>query len=75
MSWCCVLVLISGCLGPSRFQQLVSEPGGQGPSSRGGIGEHRVLAVSTTKEALRGDSAGAQSGTVKLIGPGPEKLT
>ena len=41
----------------------------------GGIGEHRVLTVSTIKEALRGDSAGAQSGTVKLIGLGPEKLT
>ena len=41
----------------------------------GGVGEHRVLTVSTTKEALRGDSAGAQSGTVKHIGLGPKKLT
>ena len=41
----------------------------------GGISEHRVLTVSTTKEALRGDSTGAQSGTMKLIGLGPEKLT
>jgi hypothetical protein len=61
-------------LGPSRLQQLVSEQGGQGPSSGGGIGEHRVLAVSTTEEALRGDSAGAQSGTVELIGLGPKEL-
>jgi hypothetical protein len=34
-----------------------------------------VLVVSTIKQALRGDSVGAQSGTVKLVGQGPEELT
>jgi hypothetical protein len=31
-----------------------------------------VLVVSTVKQALRGDSVGVQSGTVKLVGQGLE---
>jgi hypothetical protein len=34
-----------------------------------------VLVVSIVKQALRGDSVGAQSGTVKLVGHGPKELT
>jgi hypothetical protein len=34
-----------------------------------------VLVLSTVKQVLRGDSIGAQSGTIKLLGQGPEELT
>jgi hypothetical protein len=34
-----------------------------------------VLVISTVRQVLRGDSVGAQSGTVKLVGQGPEELT
>jgi hypothetical protein len=59
----------------STKSNLVSELGGLGLLERGFLVSTGCLLHSVQYQGVGGDSAGAQLGTVKLIGPRPRKLT